>query len=85
MHSHNRQTTKRPLLQVRASSSFSVHPRGLEHAAKLLWPELELQRGRARRMKLLQALQVGDSCWDFSSFGNFLGVWAEGLNPCCWS
>jgi len=44
--------------KARVTSSFAVHPRALEHAARLLWPELELQRGRARRLKLLQALQV---------------------------
>ncbi|KAI8469474.1 MAG: hypothetical protein J3K34DRAFT_522137 [Monoraphidium minutum] len=44
--------------KVRASSSFAIHPRGLDHAAHLLWPDLEMQRGRARRARLLQALQA---------------------------
>ncbi|GBF98424.1 hypothetical protein Rsub_10489 [Raphidocelis subcapitata] len=43
--------------KARASSSFSLHPAALDHAAALLWPELELQRARARRAKLLAALQ----------------------------
>ncbi len=52
---------------VRLKSGFSVHPQSVSHAARLLWPELELQRGRARRLKLLQALQVG-GVWGVFAF-----------------
>jgi hypothetical protein len=67
-----------------------VHPRGLEHAARLLWPELELQRGRARRAKLLQALQVwaaGPQGSQLSAGGGrpcfaALGAWRRGCSAC---
>lgn len=43
---------------MRASSAFAVHPEALDRGAALLWPELELQRARQRRLALLHALQV---------------------------
>jgi hypothetical protein len=43
----------------RVSISFKLHPAALQHCCELLWPQLEEQRGHARRRKLAAALQVG--------------------------
>jgi hypothetical protein len=50
----------------RVSITFKLHPAALQHCCEQLWPQLEVQRGNARRRKLAAALQVGvkrcDAC-----------------------
>jgi hypothetical protein len=50
----------------RVSITFKLHPAALQHCCEQLWPQLEVQRGTARRRKLAAALQVGmkrcDTC-----------------------
>jgi hypothetical protein len=47
----------------RVNLKIKLHPAALQHNARLLWPQLELQRGLARQQQLAAALQV---CLDTS-------------------